>query len=187
MCVISRPLRDSDILRNYGGKARNNLNSILASDEVDTDIDLSGKSPYVSFDGLSNYLKNYKDNVSFMSLNTQSINAKYDKLKGMLEHLSHSNNINFSTMSFQESWLKSDPDNNNEVDTSNYELSGYRSFAAGATCSTHGGVICYVKESLEVEVKLKYGSKYWDGIFLHIKGKGIKPFLLRNIYRSPKK
>ena len=65
MCVISRPLRDSDILRNYGGKSRNSLNNILASDEIDTDIDLSSKSPYVSLEGLSDYLKKYKDNVSF--------------------------------------------------------------------------------------------------------------------------
>ena len=185
MCVISRPLRDSDILRNYGGKNRNSLNNILASDEIDTDIDLSSKSPYVK-EGLSDYLKKYKDNVSFLSLNTQSINAKYDKLKVTLEHLSHEKNINFTNMCFQESWLKSDPDKNNEVDTSNFELNGYKSFAAGATCSLHGGVISYVKESLEVEIKLKFGSKYWDGIFLHIKGKGTKPFILGNIYRSPK-
>ena len=79
MCVISRPLRDSDILRNFGGRNKNSLNKILASDEIDTDIDLSSKSPYVNFEGLFNYVKKYIDNVSFLSLNTQSINAKYDK------------------------------------------------------------------------------------------------------------
>ena len=186
MCVISRPLRDSDILRNFGGRNKNSLNKILASDEIDTDIDLSSKSPYVNFEGLFNYVKEYKDNVSFLSLNTQSINAKYDKLKTSLEQLATENNINFTTISLQESRLKADPENNHEVDTSNFELNGYKAFAAGATCSAYGGVISYVKQSLEVEIKLKFGSKYWDGIFLHIKGKGIKPFILGNIYRSPK-
>ena len=96
MCVISRPIRDSDILKNYGGTKRNTLNTVLGSDEVDTDIDLSSKSPYLTIDQFPNYVKNYKDNVSVISLNSQCLPAKYDKLKVMLEHFSCDDDIDSS-------------------------------------------------------------------------------------------
>ena len=184
MCILSRPLRGSDILKNYGGVRRNNLNNVLSSEDIDMDIDLTSKSPYVSIEGISDYLKDVKDNLSIFSLNAQSLPAKFDKIKIALEYWLHEKSLEFTTLNFSESWLKADKDKN--VDVTNFPINGYQAFAAGATCSSHGGVISYVKESLEVEVKLKFGSKFWDGIFLHIKGEGIKPFILCNIYRAPK-
>ena len=79
MCALSRQLRDSDILRNFGGKTRNSLNNILASEEIHCDIDISSKSPYVDIDGLSDCVGKYKDNFSLFSLNC--LNAKLDKNK----------------------------------------------------------------------------------------------------------
>ena len=81
MCILSRPLQSREILQSFGGLDRNNLNNILASEEVDTDIDLSSNSPYVSIEGLHDYSKNVKDGLSFFNLNTQSLPAKYDKIK----------------------------------------------------------------------------------------------------------
>ena len=101
-----------------------------------------------------------------------------------MEHWLHEKSFNFSNLNFQETWLKADSDG--EVDTSSFIIEGYNAFAAGATCSAHGGVVSYVEESLKVEIKLKFGSKFWDGIFLLITGQGIKPFLLANIYRAPR-
>ena len=185
MCVISRPLRESDILKNFGGKKKNNLNNIIAAEELDCDVDLSSYSPYVSQEGLPDYIGDFKGNFSLFSLNSQSIHAKMDKLKVVLEDLSDKN-VNFSLISLQESWLKGDPNHNNEVDLSHFELNGYKSFATGATCSAHGGVISYVKDSFDADVKLKFSSKYFDAIFLEIRGQDIKPFIFGNIYRSPK-
>ena len=102
----------------------------------------------------------------------------------MLEHFTCDQDIEFSTLNFQETWRKAD--NNGDVDFSDLPFSGYNSYAAGAKCSSHGGVVTYVKESMQVEVKLKYGSNFWDGIFLLIQGENIKPFILANIYRAPK-
>ena len=184
MCILSRPLRSRDILQNYGGTKKNSLNKFLSSEEIDTDLDLSSSSPYVNIDGLPNYLSEVKDNLSFFTLNTQSLPAKYDKIKIALEYWLHEKSTSFSTLNFTESWLKSDKEGN--VDTTNFPLEGYQVYAAGATCSSHGGVISYVKEDLEVHVELKHGSRFFDGIFLSVKGEGIKPFLLCNIYRAPR-
>ena len=135
MCVISRPLRDSDILRTFGGTKRNSLNTVLTSDEIDTDIDLSSKSPYLTIDQFPKYVKSHKNNLSFLSLNTQSLSAKYDKLKVMLEHFSCDNDIEFSAMCFQETWRKSN--SQGEVEVSDIPFQGYNPYAAGAKCSSH--------------------------------------------------
>ena len=181
MCILSRPLGSREILQNFGGLDRNNLNNILSSEEIDTDIDLTSNSPYVSLESIA---KDVKNNLSFFNLNAQSLPAKFDKIKITQEYWLHENSLSFTTLNFSESWLKADEDGN--VDLSQYSLDGYQSFAAPAVCSTHGGVVTYVKDFLEVEVKQRFGSRFWDGIFLQIKGEGIKPFILCNIYRSPK-
>ena len=184
MCILSRPLRSSEILKNYGGTKKNSINKFLSSEEVDTDLDLSSSSPYVSIDGLPNYLSDVRDDLSFFTLNTQSLPAKYDKIKIAIEYWLHEKSISFSTLNFTESWLKADKEGN--VDTTNYPLEGYQVFSAGATCSTHGGVVSYIKDDLEVNIELKHGTRYFDGLFLSVKGEGIKPFLLCNIYRAPR-
>ena len=137
MCVLSRPLRSGDILKNYGGTRKNNLNKFLTSDEIDTDIDLSSSSPYVSIDGLPNYLSDVKDNLSFFCLNAQSLPAKFDKIRVALDFWLNEKSMSFSTLNFTESWLKAD--SKGEVDTTHFQLEGYQEFASGATCSTHCG------------------------------------------------
>ena len=184
MCILSRPLQSREILQSFGGLDRNNLNNILASEEVDTDIDLSSNSPYVTIEGLNDYSKDVKEGLSFFNLNTQSLPAKYDKIKITTEYWQHEKSLSFTTLNFSESWLNADLDG--RVDMSQYPINGYQPFAAPAVCSKHGGVVSYVKDFLEVEEKLVYGSRFWDGIFLLVKGENVKPFLLCNIYRSPK-
>ena len=147
MCILSRPLRAGEILRNFGGKNRNDLNQFLKSDEIDTDIDLSSYSPYVTLDFLPKYLNDAKSQLSTLSLNAQCLPAKYDKIKIALEHWIDEQ-LEFCSLNFQESWLLANDQGN--VDTTQYEFSGYNSYAAGATCSSHGGVITYIKEYLQV-------------------------------------
>ena len=185
MCILSRPLQSREILQNFGGLDRNNLNNILKSDEVDTDIDLSSNSPYVSIGNIHEYSKDVKNNLSFFNLNSQSLPAKYDKIKVTTEYWQHEKSLSFTTLNFSETWLKASEENG-KVDMSQFPLNGYQAFAAPAVCSKHGGVVTYVKDFLEVDEKQIFGSRFWDGIFLLVKGNGIKPFILCNVYRSPK-
>ena len=185
MCILSRPLQSREILQNFGGLKRNNLNDILKSEEVDTDIDLTSNSPYVSIESIHDYSKDVKNDLSFFNLNTQSLPAKYDKIKVTTENWQHEKSLSFTTLNFSETWLKAEEDG--KVDMSQYPLNGYQAFAAPAVCSKHSGVATYVKDFLEVEVKQIFGSRFLDGIFLLVKGEGVKPFIMCNIYRSPKK
>ena len=184
MCILSRPLGSRDILQNFGGLSRNNLNNILSSEEVDTDFDLTSNSPYVSLESIANYTKSVKNDLSFFNLNAQSLAAKFDKIRITQEYWHHEKSLSFTTLNFSETWLKADEEGT--VDMAQYTLNGYQSFAAPAVCSSHGGVVTYVKDYLEVEVKQIFGSRFWDAIFLLVKGEGIKPFILCNVYRSPK-
>ena len=143
MPVVSKHLEESEILERFGGVDRNNLNNMLASDDLDSEIDFSSYSPYVTQEGLPNYIGDDKNKFSIFSLNCQSINAKYDKIKVVLEDF-NSKGVQFSVLNLQESWQKNEL-NTNEVDTTHFEFEGYKSFATGATSSGHGGVITYVK------------------------------------------
>ena len=185
MPVVSKQLEESEVLKNFGGVNRNNLSNLLASDDFDCDIDLSSYSPYVIQENVPDYIGDAKNNFSIFSLNCQSINAKYDKIKVVLEDFC-SKKVQFSVLNFQESWLKSDPNNNNEVDLTHFELNGYKAYATGATSSSHGGVITYVMNIFESHIKLKFSSNNFDAIFIEIKGNGLKPSVVCNIYRPPR-
>ena len=121
MPIVSKHLGESDILENYGGVGRNNLSNMLASDDLDCDIDLSCYSPYVTQEGLPNYIAENKNNFSIFSLNCQSINAKYDKIKVLLEDI-NANGVQFDILNLQESGLKCDPNNDNVVGMTHFEL-----------------------------------------------------------------
>ena len=72
MCIIpSRPLGSREVLQNFGGLDRNNLNNFLSSEEIDTDLDLTSNSPYLSLENIANYSKAVKNDLSFFNLNAQ--------------------------------------------------------------------------------------------------------------------
>ena len=100
MCILSRPLDSREILQNFGGFNRNNLNNILSSEEMDTDIDLTSNSPYVSLESIANYSNDVKNNLSFFNLNVQSLPAKFDKIKITLEHWLHDKSLSFFHIKF---------------------------------------------------------------------------------------
>ena len=111
MCIIpSRPLGSREVLQNFGGLDRNNLNNFLSSEEIDTDLDLTSNSPYLSLENIANYSKAVKNDLSFFNLNAQSLPAKYEKINLTLEYWLHEKSLSFTTLNFSESWLKADKD-----------------------------------------------------------------------------
>ena len=77
-----------------------------------------------------------------MSLNCQSINAKFNELQIIAENL---NNNPVSLICLQESWLKENSD------YSLYNLSNYKLINKCMTkCSDHGGLMIYVHEPFDV-------------------------------------
>ena len=83
-------LSSEEILSQFGGKASNDLNNILDIDEIpdpDGEIADLSKTEYIDSAELSKYLYEHRNEFSIMSLNTQSIRAKFDQLSILLSEL----------------------------------------------------------------------------------------------------
>ena len=177
------PLSSEEILSQFGGKASNDLNNILDIDEIpdpDGEIADLSKTEYIDSAELSKYLYEHMNEFSIMSLNTQSIRAKFDELNILLSEL-YDKELALSVICLQESWLR------DEDDITQYLLPGYHLINQGRVCSKHGCLMIYVKDSFTYKIqKLYKKSDIWEGLFIEIKGDQlIKPITIGNIYRPP--
>ena len=113
-------------------------------------------------DSMTDNLKPHEKSFSLMSLNIQSINAKFDKLTTLLSYLNESNFM-FSAICIQETWLRHDQD------TSLFEIPGYNLIHKGKSCSEHGGLIIYLKEEFTYNYRKLYNqSNLWEGLFIDV-------------------
>ena len=173
---------DNQLLRNYGGNAKNNLLKLLGESEGEparvTD------SHYIETCNLLPYVQKDKHKFSVFSLNIRSIGAdgKFESLKSMLADL-ESKGVLFSAICLQETWLQGDP-----PDTSYFSLAGYNSVSLGTTCGRHGGLLIYIQDKYKFVTRDLYTpSKIWEGQFIDISGGGLeKTITLGNIYKPPR-
>ena len=96
-----------------------------------------------------------------ISLNCQSLNAKYNQWKLYLE-LFQRNHIVINAICLQETWL-SDMD-----DVSLIQLEGYNLISKGKSCSAHGGVAIYLHKSFKYTIISHDESNLWDGLFIKV-------------------
>ena len=175
---------DSDIiLTQFGGTKANDLNEKLhLYDENDNEIETISQSPYMSISEIPSYLSNSKTSFSVMSLNCQSINAKFGLLECLLNELEHSNYI-FSAICLQETWLTSQC-----PDAEIFCLPGYQTVALGSTVGKHGGLMIYLREEFRYKtITFNVPSKLWECLFLEISGGHLtQPIILGNVYRPPR-
>ena len=178
-------LDESPILREYGGKIKNDLNALLSSDNIDDDIDLSSFSPYVTIEQLPSYVSQVKEKFSILTLNCQCINSKFDDLYIILNELSKKDAFKFSVINIQETWVRNEA-NGDAPDVSMYKLPGYKTFALGASCSSKGGLFCYVADSINACTRLTIDSSdIWEGIFIDLDF-DTTSLILGNVYRPPR-
>ena len=173
---------NEEILENIGGKSQNNLNEILRNfTDTDFEVQTFDDSSYIDIDSMTDNLKPHEKSFSLMSLNIQSINAKFDKLTTLLSYLNESNFM-FSAICIQETWLRHDQD------TSLFEIPGYNLIHKGKSCSEHGGLIIYLKEEFTYNYRKLYNqSNLWEGLFIDVFNEHInKKITIGNIYRPPK-
>ena len=171
-----------EILQNFGGTIQNDLNEILLTrDQSNADIDISSHSPYVLLQQLCANITKYPNGFSLLSLNCQSIHAKFDHIKFILAEL-HKCKFTFSAICLQETWLKGRP-----PDITLFQLPGYKAFALGASCSVRGGLLIYVSDQYETTIRYSHdNSNIWEGLFLNITGNNIHPMTLGTVYRPPR-
>ena len=140
-------------------------------------------SPYMDNDDAVNILKSKNDTFSILSLNCQSLQSKFDQLQ-VYTKLFNESDCPFSIICLQETWLK---DNS---DTSLLQLEGYSFVYATSSCSAHGGVAMYIRNSFEYKVLNSIGDRnIWDGLFVEISfsiDNNRKKVVIGNIYRPPR-
>ena len=124
-----------DILNNYGGIDTNSLLSVTNMFEDDNnEINLIKQSRYFSIDDLISCLNNKHECFSIMSLNIQSINAKFNSFTTLIDLINEKNNNTLSAICLQETWL-------GEADEhSLFHIPNYYCISQPKQCSSHAGL-----------------------------------------------
>ena len=165
-----------EILRTYGDIDSFHLENILDPDENEDEINCIQSSLYYEMECLHFYFKN-KGHFNILSLNIQSINAKFDALLSALE-IAKQQNIFFDAICHRETWLKKD------ADLALFQIPGYQCISKGKACSQHGDMITYLHVSTEINTNSN--SLIWGGQFILVKDiESNKEIILGNIYRPP--
>jgi hypothetical protein len=168
------------ILRSLENIGDFNLQSVLNDDEDENRVIM--ESPYVETDELSSYLKNIESNFSVLSLNIQSLNAKFNPLLAILNDLQE-NNLMFDAICLQETWIASSP-----PDFSMFNIPCYSTIPLSASISSHSGLVIYLHEKHQYSMcEFDYNKAIWEGLFIKVFGKYIRnKICLGNIYRQPR-
>lgn len=154
------------------------------NDECETPTLLS-HSPYFENDNFIKLMQEKSHTFNILSLNCQSINAKFNELKMYLDLYSRSN-LSISAICLQETWLSGDSD------LSLLEVENYNFISKAKHCSAHGGVAIYLHKSFNYAVLPLDNSEFWDGLFVEVTANGSnslankKKVVLGNVYRPPR-
>ena len=89
-------------------------------------------SSYYDADQFVELTDGCRHNFSILTLNIESMNAKFDELTIYIEELSKIN-FKFSVICLQETWLSDD------VDLSIFQIAGYDCISQGKSCSKKRG------------------------------------------------
>ena len=140
------------ILDQYGDVRKHDLNELLwGNEDNDENIEIFPCSHYVDRDNLTEYMKNNKNRFTILSLNCQSINAKFNEISLLVNSLTEAN-LPLSAICLQESWLK-------DQNTTLYDIPNYNIISQKATCSKHGGLIIYLHKRFSFKmIDLKLNS-----------------------------
>ena len=109
---------DDDILKQFGGSIANDLNNALKidGDKEDSERITFTHSPYIDINNFSSYKLPNKTNFNVLSINIQSVGAKFNTLLPFLTILDD-NGLSIDVLNIVEIWLPedglSDPDNAN--------------------------------------------------------------------------
>ena len=158
----------------------NSLTHLLDTDEPEVEVANIKLSEYTDINTLSESLRSAKSSLSILSLNSQSLNAKFDDFQIAIEQLNRNNQI--SVICIQETWLSS------ESPTSLFDLPNYQLISRGKYCSNHGGLITYIHNDFNWEpVSIKDQTTGWENLFIKISqnSQNSKKYFIGNIYRLP--
>ena len=179
---------NNDVLKAFGGVKNNDLNTILSSSEDSLDeIQNFAHSPYFDLESIENISFPNSPTFKVLSINIQSIQAKFDAFSGFLQILSDKDII-FDAILVQESWL-SEVHFARKENIAVFDLPGYTMIPQRRLCCGHGGLITYVSDSYKYTLRpeLYKQSDVYEALFVDITHENFhKKITLGNIYRPSK-
>ena len=138
------------------------------------------QSLYYSDNDFIATLSNSNNPVAILSLNCQSISSKFDDILILVEKV-YQRNQNIDILCIQESWL------GEHSHYSQYNIDGYDMYYQSSVCSSHTGLIIYVRSEYQVkQLNLRNSSVLWESLFLEVTLTDGKKIIIGDIYRAPK-
>ena len=176
------PISKEDILKNFGGVEANSLEKIINSIDIENEIDTIKHSPYYTMDKLPTDIKMNDTNLVIISLNAQSLKSKFSSFEAML-HMLNDQGSQPDILLLQETWVKED------ACPPYLNLAGYEAITQGYRCTSHGGLITYVKSNLNAtRLHICPNSNIWEGLFVKVdnpENKSMPSIIIGNIYKPP--
>ena len=155
-----------NLLKHFGGEHSNNLSNLLFHNEEENEWHTGTSSPYVNLRQFISYASSNREKLSILSLNCQSLNAKFDRILSTLETVYKESHFYFKIICLQETWHKH-PEDIDMFTIPNY----HNPFHIPASCSQHGGLVCYVHQTLEAEqIKSYSGLSWFEGMTIRVSG-----------------
>ena len=159
----------------------NDLNHVLST-FVDSEHEIPNfcNSRYLDMSELQSLFINNGKEFLILTLNIQSVNAKFNNLFPVINNLA-SQGLYFGAICLQETWTS------NDSHLSLLQLPGYQLIHQGSKCTKHGGLIIYLNESYSYKIQNLYtSSNIWEGMYIDINGGNLcRTFTIGNIYRPP--
>ena len=131
---------------------------------------------YIELSDITSIIKDDGKDFTMLTLNIQTISAKFDNLYPVINNLS-SMGLYFGAICLQETWLSSD------ADVSLLHIPGYKLIHQGSRCTRHGGLVIYLHEQYTYKLRNMYTrSDIWEGIFIDVSGHNLhRPITIGNI------
>ena len=173
-------------IHNIGLNEENSLSHLLdhISPEIENETTLIKNLKYYNDVEFKNVLQNTNSKISMLSLNCQSITAKFDKLKLFLADVNIECPI--SVICIQESWA------HESVDMSQFLFPNYSLIFKNRRLSTHGGLsMCihddFAYKDLNQEIIISSTSTLFESHFVEIWRKTCRfqKYVIGNVYRLP--
>ena len=99
----------------------NNVLNVAINKNEENEIPLIKHSPYVNTDELISFCVEKANNLTIISLNVQSLNAKFDQIQKLSSQLK-SKRVQFNAICLQETWLTENSD------LTSFQIPGYTLF-----------------------------------------------------------
>ena len=159
----------------------NSLTHLLNTDDNE-ELNVIRHSPYISDDQLLQYRSNTQNGLSVFRLNCQSLLAKFDYIKLLIETF-QLKNCALQVVCLQETWVSSD------TDLSLYMIPGYHLISTSHYASSHGGLIMYLSKKWDYSIKTcDTTSNIWERQIVEIFNPNAsqrRKIIVGNIYRPP--